>query len=461
MTTRPFPLALRSRTATLALSFAAIAVLGLAITLHARARPGTRHSEALIAASRTRGLPGRLIIEYPLDGTVFPPDIATPLCKWHDDSQVSDSWLVDVTADSGATLVRETVQEPSYRFQPGQWSQVQAAAGSAPVQIAVLGFRRSDPERLVAGAAVKIATSHDRVDAAIFFRQVPLPFDFANRHPERIRYSLGYVEGGRAPEVLLEGLPVCGNCHSFSRDGHTLGMDVDYANDKGSYVITPLETETLLTPEKIITWSDYRREDGQLTFGLLSQISPDARYVMSTVKDRSIFVGLPDRLEYSQLFFPIRGILAFYDRTTKKFQALAGADDPALVQSNPSWSPDGKSLLFARTQAYHSAKVDASSGAILPVAAASEFLQGKQGFQYDIYRIPFNGGAGGTAEPVPGASQNGMSNYFPRLSPDGKWLVYTQSKNFMLLQPDSKLFIVPAVGGTGVVPFLSVPRAAA
>ncbi|NIM70663.1 MAG: hypothetical protein GTO48_09490, partial [Xanthomonadales bacterium] len=47
---------------------------------------------------------------------------------------------------------------------------------------------------------------------------------------------------------------------------------------------------------------------------------------------------------------------------------------------------------------------------------------------------------------MPGASHNGMSNYFPRFSPDGKWLVFCQSDSFMLLQPDSTLYIVPSTG---------------
>jgi hypothetical protein len=33
---------------------------------------------------------------------------------------------------------------------------------------------------------------------------------------------------------------------------------------------------------KIITWADYKREDGELTFGLLSRVSPTGRYVIST-----------------------------------------------------------------------------------------------------------------------------------------------------------------------------------
>jgi tetratricopeptide (TPR) repeat protein len=67
--------------------------------------------------------------------------------------------------------------------------------------------------------------------------------------------------------------------------------------------------------------------------------------------------------------------------------------------------------------------------------------------KFSIYRVPFYGGKGGEPEPVKGASNNGYSNYFPKLSPDGKWLVFTRAESFMLLQKDSKLYIVPAEGG--------------
>ena len=42
---------------------------------------------------------------------------------------------------------------------------------------------------------------------------------------------------------------------------------------------------------------------------------------------------------------------------------------------------------------------------------------------YDLYRVPFNDGKGGPAERVVGASENGMSNNFPKVSPDGKSIV--------------------------------------
>jgi Flp pilus assembly protein TadD/Tol biopolymer transport system component len=383
-------------------------------------------------------------IIYPRDGTVFPPDIAPPTFRWKGAGD-AETWSISIGDESTGDIVTARTRAERWTPSPEQWAAVLEMSREKATKVAVRGHLMSAPDSPSPPAVVTITTSRDEVGAPLFYREVNLPFIDAVKDPTKIRWRFGSISSLEPPPIVLEKLPVCGNCHSFSRDGQVIGMDVDYANDKGSYVITDVAQDVFLDREHIITWADYQRtEDRDPTFGLLSQVSPDGRYVASTVNDRSVFVPRPG-LEFSQLFFPIKGIIVVYDRQEKAFRALPGADDPAYVQSNPTWSPDGEQVVFAKNRAHQLKNV--GHQVLISVEDAREFIDGRKLFRFDLYRVPFNGGGGGTPEPIEGASNNGTSNFFPRFSPDGRWIVFCKANSFMLLQPDSELYIMPAAGG--------------
>jgi len=382
---------------------------------------------------------------YPSAGALFPPEIAAPTFRWQDDSPNCDAWRIEVSFQDGPPLEFQS-DSPEWTPADEDWETIKDRSRSGDALVTVVGVSGGAPDTFLSRGSTSIRTSNDEVGAPLFYREVNLPFRDAVKDPSRIRWRFGAISALQRPPVVLAKLPVCGNCHSFSADGRVLGMDVDYANDKGSYVITDVGRDMILDREHLISWGDYKKENQEPTFGLLSQVSPDGRYVASTVKDRSVFVATDD-LAFSQLFFPIKGIVAIYDRQTKEFRALPGADDPRLVQSNPVWSPDGKDLLFARSEAYRLKNLRQETNVLLTQAECREFLKEGKTFRFDLYRVPFNAGRGGTPEPLAGASENGLSNYFPRFSPDGKWIVFCRAKSFMLLQPDSELYLIPASGG--------------
>jgi Flp pilus assembly protein TadD len=193
--------------------------------------------------------------------------------------------------------------------------------------------------------------------------------------------------------------------------------------------------------------------------GFMSQISPDGRYVITSVNDPGIdqsdyerrknpkdfalnyYVANFKDYRFLQVFYPTHGVLAWYDRQSAHLRYLPGADDSRYVQANAVWSPDGRYLVFARAQAR-----DAYPEGEQAAHYANDPKETQ--IKYDLYRIPFNEGKGGHPRPIDGASLNGMSNSFPKISPDGRWIVYVQSRNGLLMRPDGQLFIVPAGGGT-------------
>jgi hypothetical protein len=310
----------------------------------------------------------------------------------------------------------------------------------------------------VSRGAVRISISPDPVGASIFYRDVPLmPTEtqtgvikpIASDAVRLIAWRIRDLAEPRS-RLLLEGLPVCANCHSFSADGSTLGMDLDgLQNNRGLYMLTPVARQTLVRKQNLIQWSTSKGElKGLLRVGFMSQVSPHGDFVVTTLDSPDPAAKSPSNYyvanfkdyRFLQVFYPTRGILAWYSRATGILQPLTGADDPRYVQTNAVWSPDSKYLVFARA----AARDPNPPGLLLPAFANDpNELQ----LQYDLYRIPFNDGKGGVPEPLAGASANGFSNSFPKVSPDGRWIVFVRCRNGLLMRPDSELYIVPVEGG--------------
>ena len=201
--------------------------------------------------------------------------------------------------------------------------------------------------------------------------------------------------------------------------------------------------------QDVISWSSLRDDTASPSrIGFMSQVSPDGRYVLTMLPgtDKGQLAKSYYAREFQGLPFP-PGVLsrraASWRGTTARRaeeQPLPGADDPRYVQTNAVWSPDGKYVVFARAEArdpYPEARKCRTH------ANDPEETQ----IQYDLYRIPFNDGKGGQPVPIAGASHNGMSNSFPKVSPDGRWIVFVKCRNAQLMRPDSQLYIVPAEGG--------------
>jgi len=429
----------------LLIAISALAVTTVVIVLVTVLRPALTVAD-ILAVYQDEAQYSGLTISYPLNDTLFPPEIVPPTFRWKDDISKSQTWLITLKFQDDKARLNFLTHTPQWTPESRHWEAIKKRSLEKEAQVTILGVNRSKPVRIVSGGRISIKTSKDEVGAPLFYREVNLPFIDAVKDPSHIRWRFGAISSPQQPPVILENLPVCGNCHSFTKDAKTFAMDVDYANSKGSYVITRVAEEMLLATSDIITWNDYRREDGEQTFGLLSQVSPDGRYVVSTVKDKSVFVPRPP-LAFSQLFFPVKGILCAYDIQAQTFGSLPGADDPQYVQSNPSWSPDGKYIVFARAKAYDLRHTRGMGNVLLTREECKEFTEDGKPFLFDLYRIPFNDGKGGTPEPIEGASNNGMSNFFAKYSPDGKWIVFCKAKSYMLLQPDSELYIIPSEGG--------------
>ncbi len=418
-------------------------------------------------------------IDYPENGSIFPPGITPPTFLWRDG--LAAYWTIDIVFADGAPPVHilskgermhigaidpecvSATNEPpkltpqqaaSWTWTPdaATWRTIQSHSTGAPTTVTITGYNSAHAASSQSHST--FSTSVDPVGAPIFYRDVPLmPSQGANGtvqplSPAAIHLIRWRLRDIRLPEsrTLLTNMPTCANCHSFSDDGKTMGIDVDGpANDKGLYAVVPVQRHISIQNKDVVQWNT-DGQAGKIRVGFMSQVSPDGRYVVSTFAGSSLdisntyYVTNFKDYRFLQVFYPTRGILEWYSRDTGKRQPLPGADDPRYVQTDGVWSPDGKYIVFARAEA----KDPYPEGQKKAIRANDP---NETQIQYSLYRVPFNEGMGGTAEPVEGASHNGMSNNFPKVSPDGRWIVFVQCRNGQLMRPDSQLYIVPFGGG--------------
>jgi tetratricopeptide (TPR) repeat protein len=425
-----------------------------------------------------------ITIDYPEDGSVFPPEIVPPTFIWHDATASAKFWHIDITFTDGAKPIQTTSQGDPIRIgkidprcvsdtnKPPTLTSEQAAAHTwipdrdtweiikqhsvgKPAMVEITGVSESGPGNSMSQGHTTLTTSKDPVGAPIFYRDVPLmPSEGAKNFIQPLAPSSLYLINWRLRDIgqpdsrlLMHDLHTCANCHSFSLDGKTMGIDVDGPkNDKGLYAIVPIRQSMSIRNQDMVSWNTDMGV-GKSRVGFMSQVSPDGKYVLSTFAGpdqdipSSFFVTNFKDYRFLQVFYPTRGILAWYDRATGHRQPLPGADDPRFVQTDGVWSPDGKFIVFARAEAK-----DPSPDGQIPATHAND--PNEVQIQYNLYRVPFNDGKGGEPEPITGASDNGMSNNFPKVSPDGRWIVFVKCRNGQLMRPDSQLYIVPVEGGT-------------
>ncbi len=379
----------------------------------------------------------------PASNAIYPIDLAAPMFSWEGPSK--GRWLVRVAdAQHDQLLWLATFNNP---WVPSKldWERIKGVAPGVPLDLTVFQLMN---QRAVAQGAVRFTVSPIPLACRVVYQELPVPFRFAEKHVDRFRWRSLAPEAYTSPDTVLTKVPYCANCHTFSRDATVFGLDMDYRGDRGGYVLADVTKKMDLRRADIFSWNDYLPGQGEISRGLFAKISPAGDYVVATVKERPFLVRIDDPA-YSQLFFPLSGHLVYYSRRTGDLRALPGANDPAVVQTSPAWSADGQMITFARAKTAANLWTALGQNKLLDALPGENIhtLNRKYRMQFDLWQVPFADGAGGKARPLAGGSMNGKSNYFPRHTPDGRWIVFCQSDTGLVSQPGSRLMILPVQGG--------------
>lgn len=113
--------------------------------------------------------------------------------------------------------------------------------------------RRGKTEQDAQGS---LCISRDSVNASVLYRQMPIPSVLAEKQLDSMNFMLIDPGSREQPHFAMKGFPVCGNCHSITLDGKTMGLDVDAGRrDKGGYFITEINDTVKFNIDNFMSWS--------------------------------------------------------------------------------------------------------------------------------------------------------------------------------------------------------------
>lgn len=156
---------------------------------------------------------------------------------------------------------------------------------------------------------------------------------------------------------------------------------------------------------------------------------PSGKYIAFSVnKVRQFFHLTGENRDVIDLVSDL--VLYHVDKNT--FQVFPQLADPSRLETYPHWSPDGKFLYFCSAPGYDTTKI------------FTEAIYKK--IRYDLMRVPFDAETGtfGALETVLSSQKMGSSITHPRISPDGRFLLFCLCDygNFSIYQPSSDLYLM-------------------
>jgi hypothetical protein len=118
----------------------------------------------------------------------------------------------------------------------------------------------------------------------------------------------------------------------------------------------------------------------------------------------------------------------------QQYGVIARNGDPNPGTAFPTWSHDGSTIVYSST-------VGQPSPGVFGGCKDGRLNQGAT----DLYSVPYNGGNGGDAKPVPGASDKNWEEYYAAYSPDDQMVLFDRvpAGQVMYANANAEIFVVP------------------
>lgn len=319
-----------------------------------------------------------------------------------------------VSGKSGERQIRG--RKGLFSFPTRYWRKLMAENAGASISLTVAVRRDS---KWLAFNPFIINVSSDEIDPYLSFRLIPPGYQAWKRLGIYQRNLETYSQTAIFENSLTGGN--CVNCHSYCQRDPSKMLFHARGDFGGTAMILNDKVEKLNT-----------KTDSTISALVYPYWHPSGRYVAFSVNktNQNFFSHNENRIEVYDSASDV--VVYDVDRHEITWSPLTRSEDS--FETFPTFSPDGRSLYFC------------SAKAVAPMP--QEYSKVK----YSLCRIGFNpedATFGEKVDTIYNGPMNGKSVSFPRISPDGRFLVFTLQEygNFSIWHKDADLWVADLASG--------------
>jgi hypothetical protein len=359
---------------------------------------------------------GELILRIPAiepdyTDVTIPPNIAPLNFIINEEGQL---FRIVATSEKSKNSINITSRTGIVRFPQKAWKKLAEESGGSRIKIETSSLNGKASSRY---EPFFINVAEEKIDPWLVYRLI-FPGYYSWSH---IRIMQRCLEDFDETEIVDNHVldNNCINCHSFKN------------NDPGTFMVHVRGSKggTYFAEDGKISRTDPKVETmpGSATY---PSWHPGGRYLAysSNQVRQSFYASTKKSIEV----YDIISSLILYDRKKNMITTVTEEDTTNCMRTFPSWSPDGRYLYYCKS-------INRNPG-------PNPYSKQIQDIHYNLVRKPFNADSSvfGRTEMIFNASAMNKSISFPRVSPDGKKLVFTLHDfgTFPIWHPEADLYIL-------------------
>lgn len=343
-------------------------------------------------------------------GIVLPPNIAA--LNFYIEEQ-DKKFSVKVYSEEGRPIYMKGKQN-LIKIPKKKWQRLLEKNKGRSLFIEISGKNQSDG--WVKYSEIKNEISEEELDGYLVYRKIHPGYNLWDEMGLFQRDLQSYNE--KPLMVNRASDNNCMNCHAFAMNDANTMMFHMRAKHGGTMIIKDGEINKVNT-----------KTAETLSAGVYPAWHPNGNLIAFSVNEiHQYFHAQPDKkievMDHAS-------DLVLYDLESNSVSIIEQASGTEAFETFPSWSPDGKYLYYCSSDAHPPAEYE--------------------NIKYSLLRIKFDEKEKyfGKVDTVVSAGKTGMSVSFPRISPDGNYVLFCMSDygNFSIWHDESDLYIYDLVSG--------------